>query len=69
MCSGNFQRALLHITCLCLCHNFAATLTKTKHVGNAFNYLKRLNGLQTTYGYDVIFLCCMLIKEMIILHR
>ena len=32
MCSGIFQRFLLHITCLW----FATTLEKTKHVENAF---------------------------------
>ena len=35
MSSGIFQRLLLHITCLC----FAASLTKSKHVENAFTYL------------------------------
>ena len=41
MCSGNFQQFILYITCLfyvsCL---IATTLTKSKHVGNAFTYSK-----------------------------
>ena len=36
MCSGIFQRFLLHITCL----RFAQTLTKSKHFENEFIYLK-----------------------------
>ena len=36
MCSGIFQRFLLHTTCL----RFAQTLTKSKHFENEFIYLK-----------------------------
>ena len=44
MFSRIFQQSLLHMTCL----RFAATLTETKHVENAFIYLK-LNSMERLY--------------------
>ena len=48
MCSGTFQPFILHITCM----QFAATLAKPEHVGNAFTSLNLF--LRTKLLYD----CC-----------
>ena len=47
MCSGIFQSFILHITCM----QFAATLAKPKHVGNAFTYLNLFLRTKRLYDY------------------